>query len=417
MPKESPPTPYTMKLITPVTKALLAERTYDIEFNGYLSNHVKHAIVALDKLEAPTERIQGYWNEYTTLTPYKLELHKVDQDWDKVTPCTLAEWKEYKGQKTNWQEQVAFMEAELHESFNGNTDKLVRKYAPPLLSGMGGALTHGIIHLGLAIDAQSPWMICEGLAYLNFCSLGVDQDKLEQGSFADLSPMDSFVRVSKTWEADNLREEWVNKAKDAYDETFHPELVSAGFQWELSKVMKDAHPVATQFPGWVDEKSIDELWHALYRDTTYLYLATRDADGKGNFVVLHLLSSLWGLEQVCRLVDSGPTMMKVSREALKQYYATLVCLLATAGSGFPSVESLEKIQEEFAELHVDVPDFDWAPLVNNGIAEDEEHNIKIVYVTKELWNRYGRWSGFSQAAQTFTVTPNIGPDTPKLSTQ
>jgi hypothetical protein len=207
----------------------------------------------------------------------------------------------------------------------------------------------------------------------------------------------------------------VDKAKAAHDKSFHPELVPAGFQWELSKVLNDAHPVATHLPNWLSEKSVDELWHALYRDAVYLYLATRDTDGNGNFVVLHLLSSLWGLEQVCRVVDDGPTMMKVTRGALKQYYATAVCLLATAGSGFPSSEALEKVQVDFPPLQVDVESLDWAPLVANGIAETEEHNIKLVYVMRELWNRYGRWHGFSTAAATFTLTPNIGPATLEFS--
>jgi hypothetical protein len=399
----------TMKLTTPSTTALLADKNFDIEFNGYLSNHAKHAIIALDKLEAPAERIEGYWKDYTTMTPYNLELHKVDQDWDEVTPCSLEEWKELKGQKKKWQEQVAFMDKELNEKFDGNTDKLIRKYAPPLLSGLAGALTHGIIHLGWAIDAGSTWMICEGLAYLNFCHLGVDEEKLEKDIHAELAPMDSFVRVATSWEGDNLKTEWVDKAKAAYDESFHPELVSAGFQWELSKVMKDAHPIATQLPDWLNEKSVDELWHELYRDVTYLYLATRDAEGKGNFVVLHLLTSLWGLEQVCRLIDNGPTMMKVTRNALNQYYASLICMLATGSIGFPSSEALEKVQTEFASLHVDVDSFEWTPIVENGIAETEEHNIKLVYVMRELWNRYGRWSGFSEAATSLTVTPDIGP--------
>jgi hypothetical protein len=398
-----------MKLSTAITKSLLAERTFDIEFHGYLSNHAKHAIIALDKLEAPTERIQGYWKEYTTLTPYNLELHKVDQEWDKVKPCSLEEWTDLKGRKKMWQEQVAFMDSQLHKSFNGNTDNLVRKYAPPLLSGIAGALTHGIIHLGWAIDAESPWMICEGLAYLNFCHLGVDEEKLEQGIHAELAPMESFVRVAKTWEADNLKEEWVEKSKAAFDESFHPELVEAGFQWQLSKVLKDAHPVATQLPRWLQDKSIDELWHELYRDVVYVYLATRDAEGHGNFVVLHLLSSLWGLEQVCCLIDNGPTMMKVTRNALNQYYATTICLLATASSGFPSSEALEEVQTVFAPLKVDLESFDWAPLVENGIAETEEHNIKLAYMMRELSNRYGRWSGFSEAAMALTLTPNIGP--------
>lgn len=46
-------------------------------------------------------------------------------------------------------------------------------------------------------------------------------------------------------------------------------------------------------------------------------------------------------------------------------------------------------------------------MVARGIAEVEEHNIKLVYVMRELWKRYGYWVGFAEAAQAFTLTPNV----------
>ena len=48
--------------------------------------------------------------------------------------------------------------------------------------------------------------------------------------------------------------------------------------------------------------------------------------------------------------------------------------------------------------------------MEKGIAETEEHNIKLVYIMRELSNRYGGWSGFAEAAMAFTLTPNIGPE-------
>jgi hypothetical protein len=68
---------------------------------------------------------------------------------------------------------------------------------------VAGALTHGIIHLGWAIDAGSHWMICEGLAYLNFCFIDVGVQKLVRGGNQYLNekmPMDSFIRVAKVFE-------------------------------------------------------------------------------------------------------------------------------------------------------------------------------------------------------------------------
>ena len=63
----------------------------------------------------------------------------------------------------------------------------------------------------------------------------------------------------------------------------------------------------------------------------------------------------------------------------------------------------------FGVFTFNASDFDWTDIVQRGIAEEEEHNIKLVYVARELWKRYGKWSGFSEAANSFTVTPSIGP--------
>jgi hypothetical protein len=46
-----------------VTHGLLDNRQYHIEFHGFLTNHVKHAVVGLHGLEASAERIKHYWNE------------------------------------------------------------------------------------------------------------------------------------------------------------------------------------------------------------------------------------------------------------------------------------------------------------------------------------------------------------------
>lgn len=375
---------------------------------GYLSNHAKHAIIALDRLQAPESRVQQYWDCYTTVTPYNLQLHRIDDDWESVKPIRdNAEWLELRGKKQKWQQQVAYMNQQLEHKYHGDAEKLVQAYATPdLLNGFAGALTHGIIHLGWAIDANSPWMIAEGLAYLNFCHLGVYPEKLKTASqdTAAAEPMDSYLNVAKKFEEDNLQQEWVEKAKVAYDEGFHPELVPAGFQWQAAKVLADAHPVATNLPAWLETLPLDQLWECMYRTTIWLYLATRDPrDGHGNFLVLHLITSLWGLEHISRVLDDE----KVTRLALGQFYASSICLLAT--SGFPPASLLQDIQTA-EPIEGNTNDLvDWEPIVKKGIAETEEHNIKLAYVVRELWNRYNHWNGFVEAAKSFTVTPNIGP--------
>lgn len=395
-----------------LAQKLLADKTFFIEFEGYLSNHAKHAIVALDKLGAPASRIQEYWDTYTSLTPYHLELQKVPTPWEKVQPVHREEWKTLRGGKEKWQEMCVYLDQQLQNRFGANRSLLVQEYAPDLLGGIAGALTHGIIHLGWGIDAQSDWMTIEGLAYLNFCHLGVDDSKLKDNMVDENTPMESMLRISQQWSKMNLGQSWIAEAKAKFSEDFHPELVVSGFQWQLAKVLADPHYVATELPSWLSNRPLEAIWKELYQTCVWIYLATRDEQGDGNFLVLHLLTSLWGLECVCRTIEDP----QVERKALKQFYASLVCLLSASSGGFPDVSSLTKAREEFPLSGIDCNEsFDWKPTIDRGIQEIEEHNIKLVYVMKELWNRYDQWRGFSEAAKCFTLTPNIGPRAPSFT--
>jgi hypothetical protein len=49
-----------------VVEQLLNDRTYHIEFNGHLSNHVKHAVIALAGLGASPQRIKDSGSRSTT---------------------------------------------------------------------------------------------------------------------------------------------------------------------------------------------------------------------------------------------------------------------------------------------------------------------------------------------------------------
>lgn len=465
-----------------LAQRLLNDKTYNIEFHGYLSNHVKHAIIALDKLDAPDERIQEYWNGYTQLTPYSLALDKLHpSSWygDEANlsssssfVCTDKEWKEWRGNKVHWQEMVKFLDRQgmqvlidgTHDDNDNENEggaaiiasahQLVRKYVPDLLPGIGGALAHGTIHLGWAIDANNYWMILEGLAYLNFCYLPIETKELQSNAIDESSPTESILRIAKEFWKDtksdhhgndgerSLQESWIEVVKSKYDENFHPELVPAGFQWQLAKVLNEPHDVAVKLPSWFHTLPMDELFEKLYKTIVLIYLGTRTGNDvenderqqimNGNFIVLHLLTSLWGLEQVCRVIISDGTEAtlqqkgtksdddndddvdekeRMIRQALEYYWSVAICLLSTSSNGFPTVDQIEKVLDDFpvSSDEVSASSFDWTDVVRRGCAEEEEHNIKLVYVCRELWQRYGPWKGFSEAAQSFTLTPNIGP--------
>ena len=75
---------------------LLDDRGYHIEFNGHLTNHVKHAVVALAAIGAPEPVIRGYYNDYVALTPYGYPLEPPRQSSQRVD---AANWRDFLGQR------------------------------------------------------------------------------------------------------------------------------------------------------------------------------------------------------------------------------------------------------------------------------------------------------------------------------
>jgi len=75
------------KKVLNVVETLLNDQSYHIEFNGFLTNHVKHAVVALKGLGASPQRIKEYYDTYGKCTPYGYGLepprpseHTITQD-------------------------------------------------------------------------------------------------------------------------------------------------------------------------------------------------------------------------------------------------------------------------------------------------------------------------------------------------
>lgn len=104
--------------------------------------------------------------------------------------------------------------------------------------------------------------------------------------------------------------------------------------------------------------------------------------------------------------------------ALRCFWASAVAVVASSGAGFPSADCLQQARDHYRSMH-DADEHpgrggtagvrSWPEIVERACEEQEEHNIKLVYVCRELWRRYGRWHGFRVAADTFTTTPSIGP--------
>jgi questin oxidase-like protein len=386
----------------PLIDELLSDRTYHIEFNGHLSNHVKHAVVALAGLGASPQRIKAYYDGYAKLTPYGYGLEAPKPSKHVIS---TANWEQFLGQRTSFWAYCALLERQEREL---GVDGLLRRYLPALLPGWVGAFTHAAIHLGWALDANNRWMIIEGLAYMAFAYVSCHpergasrRDAGHDGERAE----DSLLRIAGVWDDDReALTAWVEGlVADTAAGTaagIHPELMRSGLQYRIARLLAAGHPLIYDTPSWIDDQAVSTSWDQLYYVVTLLYLAQ-----PGDFVLIHLITSLYAMEQIA---DRLPADQRTG--AVKCFWMGMLCIVFSRAA-FPARAQLAALHTTYQDAF-DLPAQqavvqDWDHIVARAIEEDEEHNPKMVYVLQRVWERSGRRTVYRAAAACFTTTPEL----------
>jgi Questin oxidase-like len=387
-----------------VIDSLLDDRTYHIEFNGHLTNHAKHAVVALAGLGASTEKIKTYYDDYAALTPYGYGLEPPRPARREIT---ADDWEQFLGQRAHFAAYCAFFDGEVERH---GLNEVLRRYLPRLLPGWVGAFTHAAIHLGWALDAGSRWMAVEGLAYLAFSYVSCHPERVLDERADDASAVDSLLRVAGVWEDDrDAMLSWARSVLDAPDPRIHPELARSGLQYRQARMLTEGHPLAYCTPCWIDTQDLDTSWEQLYYAVTLLYLAV-----PGDFVLLHLITSLHAMEQISlRLPEEQ------RRGVVRQFWIGMVCVLF-AETNVPTRTKLAALHAVFADAvdasGSDIWEADWRQIVARAVEEAEEHNPKLVYVLRRVWQRTGGHTIYRAAAGQFTMTPQLPPSFEKPPT-
>lgn len=380
---------------------LLNDRTYHIEFNGHLTNHVKHAVVALARLGADPERIRSYYDQYAELTPYGYALEAPVASRYVITQ---SNWKQLCGKRTSFSAYCEFFDQQEQEL---GTEELLARYVPELLPGWVGAFTHATIHLGWALDAGNRWMMIEGLAYMAFsydsCHPGRSRTTRPAG-FGDKTAVDSLLGIAAAWEAgDGALEDWVEAVVEDKDSpavaAMHPELARSGLQYRIGRLLAEGHPLIYETPAWIDDQDVPTSWEQLHYVVALVYLTQ-----PGDFILLHLITSLHAMEQIAERLPADRR-----REVVRCFWIGMLCILFS-GAQFPGARALLKLHRRYRNS-VD-PDGqpageDWEEIVARAVQEDEEHNPKMVYVLRRMWNRTGRQTIYREAAGQFTTTPEL----------
>jgi HAD superfamily hydrolase (TIGR01509 family) len=379
-----------------VVGGLLSDETYHIEFNGHLTNHVKHAVVALAGLGVAPERIRAYHDNYVTLTPYgcpvepaRAPLGTVDDD----------NWLGLLGRRHDFAALCAFFERRERELGMPET---LRRYLPRLLPGWAGALQHATIHLGWALDAGNRRMAVEGLAYLAFAYVDCHPERAVPADAPGTErPKDTLLRIARHWEEN--RPALAARVQDLVDDTtadLHPELLRSGLQYRIARMLGEGHPLIHERPAWITAQDPATSWDQLAYLVTLLYLAE-----PGDFLLLHLMTALHAMRNIA---DSLPAEHR--HDTVACYWTGILGVLFSRGH-FVRPAKLSALDGLFDTALDDVHDPRWARewdwLVARAVEEEEEHNPKLVHVMREMWRRSGGRSVYRVAAGQFTATPEL----------
>ncbi len=375
---------------------LLDDRSHHIEFNGHLTNHVKHALVALAALGAPEALIRDYYKNYAQLTAYGFPLEPARGSARAIDSDT---WREFLGERKYFSAYSAFFDGEVARL---GIDGAVARYAPDLLQGWIGAFTHATIHLGWAVWARHPGMTAEALAYLAFSFVPV-VDRASRPAGANLpTPWESLLAVSRSWAADETFRTTVRTVIGDTDAVtkLHPELNRSGLQARVAAVAHSGIAELTDAVPWALTLAPDARRAAVRRTVTLLYLAD-----PGDFVVLHLITSLFAVETVAEALNSEQTA-----ELYDLYWAGARIILA-AEQKIPSPDKLRKLAELYASSGPDHSGYsttEFDIISRRSWLEEEEHNPKLVFVLRQWWNDFD-WIAYRHAAAQFTRTPDLPP--------
>jgi len=121
----------------PVVDQMLGEQSRHIEYNQYLTNHEKHAVIALEGLGVPGKVNQDWNKNYVEDNPYGLKLEPARKACGAINS---KNWKSYLGKKTHFPDFVQFFE---QEEKRLGIKILLQTYGPVLMQGSSGALLHG----------------------------------------------------------------------------------------------------------------------------------------------------------------------------------------------------------------------------------------------------------------------------------
>mmetsp|Transcript_61795 Transcript_61795/g.93328 ORF Transcript_61795/g.93328 Transcript_61795/m.93328 type:complete len:402 (+) Transcript_61795:57-1262(+) len=351
-----------------------AHNEFDIEYGGFLSNHIAHGIITLERLEASPERITSWYEEYKKHYVLGHQLEPAQETCDLT--ITSDNWKTFEGKRKYFPDLYQFFKKELE---NSTEEEFINKFVPELARGLAGSALHPVIHLGFSIDfGHFDVPLAEGVAYLTHSYLPLtDYRKFNPSSvpndqICDLKSV--VVQVQKDTELWNLLR------------TTNEE----GFQSKL-KLLKDSERLLHYTSKWSplhknpeSESEKNELFDAACKElaqvATFAFYYTNPPCKE--FFLLHGVTACYATICITKLLKNYEDRM----EFLFYYVFSFLGVFVVEGS--TDVVACSE-DPEFPVSPVEDWDAITREVTDVNTNKHDVHMLKLVYVCKRFSELFG----------------------------
>ncbi len=380
---------------------LARARQWDIEYGGYLSNHLTHNWVVMSAAGAPEAKLQWWEDLYTNKLEEKPAREEGDLDPPRTLPAdhaviTRENWRDhFQTTRIGFPAYRNFFDARIADSGISAT---LREYLPALLPGLAGAALHPLIHTGWGVEAGSSEMTADGLAYMATAFQPLATGDRHSPPDPPWSPEAAGPVAAALAFLPDAQERGLSRiAQEASQTEAYMRLDRGRFQPRLIAFDDPALPLgaALNAAGPVGLPPETEPLTAAIEEMTALIAAA--LRGSGNeFFVLHGLTSLHAA-----LVLVPHLEPRDQRAALAHWWrAAMATVVAQDFPGLAETADLLKTWRTGRNGGQSVPyrptDADkdwWRQVLGEAFVSLDEHTPKAVYV---LW-RWTEWEAFSGA--------------------
>lgn len=318
-----------------LAKFLSDAAIYDPEYGGGLSNHLPMALVALDQMGATPSQLNAFQRSHVSWLEKLPAKGRAPTANLRAWPFRKADHAAYVDLRADFQRRIAA----------DGWEQVLRATLPELAPGLTAAAFHGMIRTAMGVTARHEGEIASGLAYwaAHWQKLGL----VEAAAPVGADPAALLARIR-----DDAR---------------------FALPVELPDLIDDMLIAVSRAEGFSDIISWLDCGRATIRD---LALAAARVYGvSGDFTALHMVTGTQAAAVLLPYVETPEVLLPWLWQGLAAAY------IAIGRPAMPGADMLALWRG------ATVPG--WQDLLQRGLAESDEHAVKLIYSALYL----GRLSG------------------------